>query len=84
MGPGGRVARERECLALVSEAAKLSGEDPAEVMRRGKFYREGAPTGGFNPAAWSNDRLLNTVLDLRELVRQARAKAAAAQPLGRN
>jgi len=61
---GRRVALERECLGLVGRLAELTGEDPLDVIARGSHY-PGAVRTGVNPAAMSDDRLANTVRDLR-------------------
>jgi hypothetical protein len=74
VGPGQRPKLEAECLALVRAISELTGKDPAEVLALGKRYREGAPTGSLNPATFTDDRLLNTVLDLRKLAKQAQAR----------
>ena len=61
---GRRVELERECLALVDRMAKATGEDPIDVMARASGY-QGAATTKLNPATMSDDRLANTVRDLR-------------------
>jgi hypothetical protein len=59
-----RIDLERECLALVREIAQLAGEDPVDVIARGAHYK-GAATTKLNPCTMSDDRLANTVRDLR-------------------
>jgi hypothetical protein len=59
-----RVALERECLALVREVAALRGVDPTEVMGEAGEWNGRRQ---LNPANMSDDRLLNTVLDLRRM-----------------
>jgi uncharacterized protein YdaU (DUF1376 family) len=70
---GKRTEYEREALALTREIAALTGEDGAEVFARAAHY-EGALRQKVNPAAMSDDRLLNTVLDLRATLKDAQAK----------
>lgn len=72
-----RVALETECLRLVREEAVATDRDPTEVMAERSKWRD---TRKVNPAAMSEDRLLNTVLDLRK----AKAdRETAARPAGR-
>jgi hypothetical protein len=71
---GRRVDLERECLALVDELAKATGEDPIDVIARASGYA-GAATTKLNPATMSDDRLANTVRDLRADVASERTKA---------
>jgi hypothetical protein len=61
---GRRVELERECLNLVTEVASVTGEDPVEVIAHASGYK-GAATTKLNPATMSDDRLANTVRDLR-------------------
>lgn len=61
---GRRGELERECLALVREVSSLTGEDPVEVIAQASGYK-GASTTKLNPATMSDDRLANTVRDLR-------------------
>lgn len=61
---GERTPWERECLDLVARMAKLTGEDPVDVIARASGY-EGAQTTKLNPASMTDDRLMHTVRDLR-------------------
>lgn len=61
---GRRPELERECLNLVRAVASLTGEDPVEVIAQASGYK-GAATTKLNPATMSDDRLANTVRDLR-------------------
>jgi hypothetical protein len=72
---GRRVELERECLALVTEVAGLTGEDPVDVIAAASGYK-GAATTKLNPATMSDDRLANTVRDLRADAAALRAKGA--------
>lgn len=70
-----RVPLERECLALVREVAELTGDDPVEVIAQASGYK-GAATTKINPMTMSDDRLANTVRDLRADVVELRKKGA--------
>lgn len=70
---GKRADYEREALRLTGEIATLTGEDGAEVFARAAHY-EGALRQKVNPAGLSDDRLLNTVLDLRATLKAEQAK----------
>lgn len=77
----GRDKWESEAMRLVREIAALTGEDGAEIMARAARY-EGAPPGRqkVNPAGMGEDRLVNTVLDLRATLKaevEKRDKGAA-------
>ena len=72
---GRRVELERECLALVTEVASMTGEDPVDVIAAASGYK-GAATTKLNPATMSDDRLANTVRDLRADAAALRAKGA--------
>lgn len=61
---GDRTKWERECLELVAKMAKLTGQDPVEVMAIASDYK-GAQTTKLNPASMSDDRLMHAVRDLR-------------------
>lgn len=74
---GPRDPREREFLALVREAAELTGLDPIDIASQATHY-EGAKGRRINPATMSDDRLLNSISDLRELVKAERAKRGTA------
>jgi uncharacterized protein YdaU (DUF1376 family) len=71
-----RVPLERECLALVREVSELTGDDPVEVIAQASGYK-GAATTKINPMTMSDDRLANTVRDLRADVVDLRKKKAA-------
>jgi uncharacterized protein YdaU (DUF1376 family) len=62
--PGGRPSLESECLNLVHRMSELTGEDPLEIIARASGY-EGAKRTKLNPASMTDDRLLNTIRDLR-------------------
>jgi hypothetical protein len=66
---------ERECLALVREVSELTGDDPVEVIAQASGYK-GAATTKINPMTMSDDRLANTVRDLRADVVELRKKGA--------
>jgi hypothetical protein len=61
---GRRVELELECLHLVRRMAELTGNDPLEVIAKASGYK-GALRQKVNPASMSDDRLINTLLDLR-------------------
>jgi uncharacterized protein YdaU (DUF1376 family) len=69
-----RRAYEAEFLALVRELARVTDRDPVEVAREASSY-EGARTSPLNPASMTDDRLANSVLDLRANLQAAKAKA---------
>lgn len=69
-----RRAFEAEFLALVRELARVTDRDPVEVAREASSY-EGARTSPLNPASMTDDRLANSVLDLRANLQAAKAKA---------
>jgi hypothetical protein len=71
-----RVALEREALLLAEELAALQDRDPMEVMAEAARY-EGGRTSKLNPATMSDDRLGNTVLDLRATLAAEKAKPRA-------
>lgn len=70
---GDRVERERELNALVRREAALTDRDGAEVMAEVATYH-GAKTSKLNPAAMSDDRLLNSLLDARARVKRLEVK----------
>lgn len=70
---GKRGDMETEALTLTAEVARLMDMDPAEVFRKAAGY-DGARRSGSNPANMTDDRLLNTVLDLRKMLEQAKAR----------
>jgi uncharacterized protein YdaU (DUF1376 family) len=61
---GGRPSLESECLNLVRRMSELTGEDALEIIARASGY-EGAKRTKLNPASMTDDRLLNTLRDLR-------------------
>lgn len=74
-----RVSLERECLALVRETAALTGDDPLDVIAQASGYK-GAATTKINPMTMSDDRLANTVRDLRADIVELRKKGATNDP----
>lgn len=72
---GRRAEIERECLTLVREVAEITGDDPVEVIAQASGY-EGAATTKLNPASMSDDRLANTVRDLRTDLAELRKRKA--------
>jgi uncharacterized protein YdaU (DUF1376 family) len=71
---GGRPKLEIECLNLVTRMAALTGEDPIDVIARASGY-EGAKRTKLNPASMTDDRLLNTIRDLRaDVTEEERAR----------
>ena len=77
---GRRAELERECLALVGQLAELTGEDPIDVIARASGYT-GAATTKLNPSTMTDDRLANTVRDLRADV-AAESRKPKAVPRG--
>lgn len=77
LGPGDRPRLETECLALVRRMAALTGEDAVDVIARASGY-EGAKTTKVNPASMTDDRLINTVRDLRADVAAEEKRRGAA------
>jgi hypothetical protein len=71
-----RVPLERECLALVREVSELTGDDPVDVIAQASGYK-GAATTKINPMTMSDDRLANTVRDLRADIADLRKKKGA-------
>ena len=68
-----RRAYESEALSLTREIAALKDCDPVEVFAEAARY-EGAQRSKVNPASMTDDRLANTVLDLRATLAAAKAK----------
>ena len=68
-----RRAYESEALTLTREIAALKDCDPVEVFAEAARY-EGAQRSKVNPASMTDDRLANTVLDLRATLAAAKAK----------
>lgn len=62
-GDGDREKWELECMRLVRRLAELTGEDPFDVIARASSYKGGSHK--LNPANMTDDRLINTVRDLR-------------------
>ena len=79
MAAGARGKWELECLSLVRRMSALTGEDGATVMARASGY-QGSTRTKLNPASMSDDRLMNTVLDLRADVVAEEKRRAAKQP----
>ena len=77
-----RVPLERECLSLVREVSALTGDDPVEVIAQASGYK-GAATTKINPMTMSDDRLANTVRDLRADVAELRKKGATSDAANR-
>jgi uncharacterized protein YdaU (DUF1376 family) len=73
-----RPKLEIEALALVRRMVELTGEDPLDVIARASGY-DGAKRTKVNPATMSDDRLINTVRDLRADVAAEERKRGAAQ-----
>lgn len=71
---GQRDKWEREALSLTAQLAEITGEDPVAVFGEATGYDGARKRGALNPAALSDDRLLNTVLDLRANLKAAQAK----------
>lgn len=61
---GRREVIEGEILKLVGLIHEATGEAQEEILREGQHY-PGARRSAINPASMSDDRLLNTVMDLR-------------------
>lgn len=76
---GKRSEAEREALRLTIAIAELTHEDPVEVFAAAAHY-EGAQRQKVNPAAMSDDRLLNTLIDLRATLKNVQAKARREAP----
>lgn len=75
---GRRVELEREALHLAAEVAQLQDKDPIEVMQHAAHY-EGARSSKLNPATMSDDRLANTVMDLRATLQAEKSKPRAVE-----
>jgi hypothetical protein len=67
----GRQKLEEECLRLVEEESKATGQDGTEVIAAASEWRG---TVVFNPSSMSDDRLLHTVRALR------RSRMARSEP----
>lgn len=70
---GKRDEYEREAMRLTWGIAELTGRDGAEVFAAAAHY-EGAMRQKVNPAGLTDDRLLNTVLDLRATLKAEQDK----------
>lgn len=70
---GKRVEYEREALQLTAEIAAITGGDGAEIFAQAAHF-EGALRQKVNPSNLTDDRLLNTVLDLRATLKAEREK----------
>jgi hypothetical protein len=82
IGPGDRPKWEREALDLTAAVAELVPDmDPVEIFRQAAGYK-GAMTSKTNPANLTDDRLLNTVIDLRQMLRQAQNQKAERERYG--
>jgi len=77
---GRRPQLELECEALAREIAKLTGEDTLEVMAGGSHY-EGARRTAINPANMTDDRLANTVRDLRRDLAELNRRRDSGAPI---
>jgi hypothetical protein len=75
VGPGERPKLESEALRLTREIAELMGKDPVEVFQAAAHY-EGAKRQKVNPSSMTDDRLLNTVTDLRSILKREQNKKA--------
>jgi hypothetical protein len=71
---------ERECLGLVEGVSKLTGEDPVDVMAGASHY-EGAHRTKINPASMTDDRLANTVRDLRRDLAELNRRRDSGAPI---
>ena len=78
---GRRVVMEQECRALVEGISKLTGEDPVDVLAEGSHY-EGARRTAINPASMTDDRLANTVRDLRRDLAELNRRRDSGAPIG--
>lgn len=72
---GKRDELELESFSLSREIADLKGEPAEEVFADAAHY-VGAERQKVNPANMTDDRLLNTVIDLRATLREEQAKRA--------
>lgn len=82
---GKRSEHELELLALIREAAQLTGKDETEVCERFTSYRgpDGEMRrGSMNPASLSDDRLLRSLQDARATLAKLRAKRGGNGRLG--
>jgi hypothetical protein len=72
---GDRPKWEAEALRLTEEIALLLDLDGVEVFQKASGYT-GARTSKCNPANLTEDRLVNTVTDLRKMLKQAQERVA--------
>jgi hypothetical protein len=77
---GRRVELEKECQALARGIADLTGEDPIEVLAGGSHY-QGARRTAINPASMTDDRLANTVRDLRRDLAELNRRRDSGAPI---
>lgn len=70
---GRRPELESEALRLTREIAEIDGRDPTEVIADAAHY-EGATRQKVNPASMTDDRLANTLIDLRATLANLQAK----------
>ena len=73
---GRRPELESECLRLVRRLSELTGVDTLDVIAKASGYK-GALRQKVNPASMTDDRLINTVLDLRADVANEEKRRAA-------
>jgi uncharacterized protein YdaU (DUF1376 family) len=73
--PGERPKWENEALDLTGRIAALLDLDGVEVFQKASGYT-GARTSKCNPANLTEDRLVNTVTDLRKMLKQAQERVA--------
>jgi hypothetical protein len=79
MRPGGRPALESEGWGLVREIHALEpNRDPEDIVAEASAFK-GADRTKLNLNTMSDDRLLNTVRDLRHMLDRLRKQAAAPQ-----
>jgi len=79
IGPGDRVRLETEVLRLVRRKAEITGQDAVDVMAVASGY-DGARRTKLNPASMTDDRLLNTLRDLRQDVAELEGRHGARRP----
>lgn len=73
--PGERPKWEAEALNLTERIATMLDLDGVEVFQKASGYT-GARTSKCNPANLTEDRLVNTVTDLRKMLKQAQERVA--------
>lgn len=77
---GRRVQLELECQTLARAVADMTGEDPIEALASGSHY-EGARRTAINPASMTDDRLANTVRDLRRDLAELNRRRDSGAPI---